>query len=569
MPTSPEQPEPSPGSGGSAPTRGGAFRLGLTLKIVGLTGLCIAIVAAILGVSFGREVKSLLRDDLTTRGRMAALALANTSATLLFANDVSGLDALATATLADVPGAAYVVLRDEAGEVLAEAAEASLGAARPTAIPASDVELGSRSLERAVTVGGREMLHLLALVTFKGKTQEQYLDPLGLDATGGAAGAGAAGVKVLGTVEIGFPIAHLNARIAAASRRAYGIAAAAFAACLLLLFPLARVTTRPLAELSRAALGIAEGDLRQDVRRSGNDEVADLGRSFARMVGELQGMLGELKEAAGALAQESDAMLSAATRQAAMASQQSAAVAEMDASMREIAQTAAMSTEHADRVIEVTRTAEASSRAGEGVVEEAVGSTAHVEEQVTSIAARLGDLSSRVSRIGDITASVKDLAAQSNILALNAAIQAGRGGEAGAGFVVIAREMRTLAEQSAGAAGQIPRLLSEIVASTQAAAAATAQGSEKARSTAELARRAGSTIGNLTAVCRESAEAARYIAESSRQQATGVNEVVTALGQLASAAEGSVEGSEEMRRVAERLKSVSGRLTRLADRYRN
>lgn len=541
-------------------------RLGLTAKIVGISSLSIALVAVILALSFGREVEKLLRQELTTRGRMAALSLANTAASLYFAQDLTGLYALADATLADVPGASYVILRDERGAILGEDVDEALGKARPAAVPAAEMDLGGRLLERTIQLDGKEMLHLVALVSFKSKAEAQYLDPLGLNP---AAGANTAGVKVLGTVELGFPVATLTAQIAAASRRSIGLAALVFAACLIAMIPLARYTTRPLAVLSQAALGIAEGDLRQDVGRSGNDEVADLARSFTRMIEGLQSMLAELKEAAAALAQESDAMLAAATRQAAMAAQQSASITEMNASIREIAQTSSAATDHADRVIVVTQAAEETSRAGEGIVEEAVGSTAHVEQHVGAIAVRLGDLSSRVSQIGEIISTVKDLASRSNVLALNAAIQASRSGEASAGFSVIAREMRALAEQSSGTAGEVPKLLGEIVESTQAAAAATQQGTDKARSTAALARRAGTTIGNLTNVCRESASAARHIAESSRQQATGVNEVVAALSQLARAADGNVQGGEEMRRVAERLKAVSERLTRLADRYRS
>ncbi|HET8540690.1 MAG TPA: methyl-accepting chemotaxis protein [Anaeromyxobacter sp.] len=560
--------DPAPDQARSAAAVAGrarAIRLGLTVKIVAISGFCIALVALILAVSFGREAEKMLQDELSTRGRLAVLSLANTSATLIFAQDISGLEGLAAATLADVPDAAYVVVRDERGETLADAAEEALGRARPPPTPLADLELGSRFVQRTVSVADREMLHVVALVTFKAKSDAQYMDPLGLAPETGAAG----GLKILGSVEIGFPLARLGSQIAAASRRSVGLAALVLVACLAAMFPLARLTTRPLVDLSRAALGIAAGDLRQHVRRSGNDEVADLAGSFGRMVAELQSMLAELKEAAAALAQESDAMVGAATRQAAMAAQQSASVAEMNASIREIAQTSSAATDHADRVIAVTQTAEESSRAGEGVVEEAIGSTAHVEQHVGAIAARLGDLSSRVGQIGDIIATVKDLAARSNVLALNAAIQAARSGEASAGFSVIAREMRSLAEQSSGTAGEVPKLLGEIVETTQAAATATQQGTEKARSTAALARRAGSAIGNLAGVCRESAVAARHIAESSRQQATGVNDVVAALAQLARAADGNVEGSEEMRRVAERLKAVSGRLTGIAERYRS
>lgn len=542
------------------------LRLTLTVKVVALAAVPIALVALILAFSFGSEVEKLLKEELTSRGRMAALALANTSASHVFAQDFGSLETLATATLADVPGAAYVVVRGERGEMLASAVQEAVGKARPDAVPLSEIDPETRFLQRTVTLAGQEMLHVVALVSFKSRGESQYMDPFGLNPT---AGVGTAAIRLLGSVEIGFPLADLHGRINAASRRSLALAALVFGACLLAMIPLARVTTRPLGQLSKAALGIAQGDLRQEVKRVGDDEVADLGRSFARMVSELQSMLGELKEAAAALAQESDAMLGAATKQAAMATEQSASVSQMNASIREIAQTSSTATDHADRVIEVTQTAEESSRAGEGIVEEAVGSTTHVEQHVSAISSKLGDLSGRVNQIGDIIATVKDLALRSNVLALNAAIQASRSGEQGASFSVIAREMRALAEQSSGTAGEVPKLLGEIVEYTQAAAAATQQGAEKARSTAALARRAGATIGNLANVCRESATAARQIAESSRQQATGVNEVVTALAQLARTAEGNVEGSEEMRRVAERLKVVSGRLTRLAERYRS
>ena len=83
---------------------------------------------------------------------MAVLSLANTSTTLVFAQDVSGLQALAAATLADVPGAAYVLVRDERGETLAEAVEESLGNARPAAVSFAEQDLGG-PLRRAHPLG--------------------------------------------------------------------------------------------------------------------------------------------------------------------------------------------------------------------------------------------------------------------------------------------------------------------------------------------------------------------------------------------------------------------------------
>ncbi len=551
---------------GTAAGQGGPerwrLRVPLSLKIAGLVGVSAALVAMILAYSFAREAERMLRQELSSRGRLAVLTLANGSAGLLLSQDVAALDRLTTTTLGELRDAAYVVVRDETGAALAHAARGAFPAERP---PGGESPPGEeeRLREQTLGVGGQEVLHLSARVRFTPKTAAQYLDPLGLHPEP----ASDSGARLLGSVEIGFPAAELRGQVNAATRRSIGLAAVVFLACVVAMFPLARFATRPLTSLSAAALGMAAGNLRQHVRTTSNDEVADLARSFARMVAELQAMVGELRDAAATLARESETMLAAATRHAATATEQSASLTQMNASVKEIAQTSGAAIEHADRVIRATQSAEESSQAGDSLVEEAVKSTTAVEAQVGTIGSRLADLSGRAGEIGEIIGKVKDLALRSNVLALNAAIHAGRNGESGSSFTVIAREMRSLAEQSSATAGEVPRLLGQIAEAVQAAAAATQQGADQARSTAGLAQRAGATIGSLAGVCRESSAAAREIAESARQQASGVHEIVSALEQLARASEENVEGSDDMKRMAERLQSVSGRLSALVERY--
>ena len=179
-------PDPGGGAEGPAPSRGKRSRFGLTGKIVATAAISIALVAVILAASFARDVRGLLQDELGTRGRMAALALANTATTLVLSQDVTGLEALAAATLSDVPGSAYVIVRDESGRTLAHATQASLGEALAAAPDLAALGLGERLLEHTVRLGREDVLELAALVTFKGKADVQYLDPLGLAPAAGA-----------------------------------------------------------------------------------------------------------------------------------------------------------------------------------------------------------------------------------------------------------------------------------------------------------------------------------------------------------------------------------------------
>src|SRR5262249_22617799 len=157
--------------------------------------------------------------------------------------------------------------------------------------------------------------------------------------------------------------------------------------------------------------------------------------------------------------------------------QQASAINETSSTASEIAQTSQQATEYATSVIKITEKSEDLSRDGQKVVSESVAGMEKLGEQVRAIAASITDLSERTLQIGDIIATVKDVAEQSNLLALNASIEAAKAGEHGRGFAVVAMEMRNLAEQSKLAAGQVRAILSEVQKGTRVAVAATEEGS--------------------------------------------------------------------------------------------
>jgi methyl-accepting chemotaxis protein len=163
---------------------------------------------------------------------------------------------------------------------------------------------------------------------------------------------------------------------------------------------------------------------------------------------------------------------------------------------------------------------------------------------------------------------VKDLAEQSNLLALNASIEASKAGEHGRGFAVVAMEMRNLAEQSKQAAVQVRAILSEIQKGAREASSATDEGAKRAASTMELSRSAGEAIEGLQGVIKESAQAARQIANDTRQQTIGVEQMVTAIAELSTAIHDSAAGAKAIEEGTESLAAVSLRLSEALRRYR-
>jgi methyl-accepting chemotaxis protein len=330
-----------------------------------------------------------------------------------------------------------------------------------------------------------------------------------------------------------------------------------------------RPLVRSLEELATAAATVAGGDLSPRIDHlRGRGEIGVLATAFVSMVKGLQATLSELREATARLDQEATDILASVTRQAATSSEQAAAITQTSTTASEIAQTAKQATEHADSVIQMTQRSEELSEEGLKVVEEAVVSSAALGDQVKRIAATMADLSERTQQVGEIVATVKDLAEQSNLLALNASIEASKAGEHGRGFAVVALEMRNLAEQSKAAAGQVRAILSEIQKGTRDASLATDEGAKRAVRTVTLSRSAGEAIEGLAMVIRESALAARQIANNTRQQTIGVEQMVAAISELSTTINESADGSHVIEQGATTLTGVSRRLGEAVRRYR-
>jgi methyl-accepting chemotaxis protein len=224
----------------------------------------------------------------------------------------------------------------------------------------------------------------------------------------------------------------------------------------------AKSVSEPVIALKEAALQIGAGQLDSRVSVRSRDEIGVLGNAFNQMAANLQNINRELGEAASTLSSSASQILASTSQVAASASQTAAAITQTTATVEEVKQTAQLSSQKARAVAEGAQRSAEVSQAGNRSVSESIGGMERVREQMTSIAESVINLSEQSQAIGDIINTVNDLAEQSNLLAVNAAIEAAKAGEHGKGFAVVAQEVKSLAEQSKQATTQVRTILNEI-----------------------------------------------------------------------------------------------------------
>jgi methyl-accepting chemotaxis protein len=191
-----------------------------------------------------------------------------------------------------------------------------------------------------------------------------------------------------------------------------------------------------------------------------------------------------------------------------------------------------------------------------------------IRQRVDAIARDILTLSQQGQQIADIIATVNDVADQSNILALNAGIEAAKAGEQGKGFAVVATEVRNLAEQSKQATAQVRAILGEVQQATAGAVAATEQGTKVVEEGQRLAVRAGDVIRTQADTIRGAAHAVQQIAASAHQQSIGMDQVALAMKNLTESTGHFVTGARQSQLAAEDLNRLAHQLTVMTDRYR-
>lgn len=325
----------------------------------------------------------------------------------------------------------------------------------------------------------------------------------------------------------------------------------------------------PIGKLTVAARIVKDGDFTQKIEVGSRDEIGDLAQVFAELVDRLREIPESLRESVELLSASVENLSMSAVEQSTMIASQAAALHEMQATVNEIKQTSRTAADKAAGVVRVAQRAEELDRVGGAAIESTLKGLADVHGEVGSIAEQIGQLAERARQIGNITETVKDLADQSNMLALNAAIEAVRSGEHGKGFTVVAREIRSLADQSIQATNHARSILGEVGNAIRLTVTRTDTGMQKMEAGLVQARASGESLRELSEIVRDNFAAVRQIGAVVSQQNAGVAQMSGAVGDLSKMMDGIVERIDATNRAVADLRVATRKVTELVQRFRS
>jgi methyl-accepting chemotaxis protein len=332
---------------------------------------------------------------------------------------------------------------------------------------------------------------------------------------------------------------------------------------------LARNIADPLRVLSGVAQQIANGNLSVTIPAGdGDDELGILTRAFGQMVETLRRYTAELSQAAGQLGAAASEILAATVQVASGTAETAISINETTTTVEQMRQAAQLSAQKAQNVYESAQRVALGSQTGQKAVDETAIVMDRIREQMETIAQTVVRLSEQSQSIGGIIASVTDLADQSNLLAVNAAIEAAKAGEQGKGFAVVAQEIKSLAEQSKQATAQVRGILSEVQKATSSAVMATEQGSKAVEAGVKQGTQAGEATRVLRETSGEALQAAVQIATASQQQVVGMDQIGVAMESINQAGSQNAGSMKQMENAVKNQHELGQKLKGLVEQFK-
>jgi methyl-accepting chemotaxis protein len=579
-------------------------RFGLLFKIIMFLAVTLVPLAAITWWVSVQELRKSMTSEFTTKGTAIARSLASSGVDLLLTRDASTVQAIVD-QFAAIPGVAYVMMYDPKKTLVAH----TFAPLVPSGIVEMNVVPGEttqqiRDIEFADPVSGKI---------------RQIID-IGVPVLAGQ----------LGTVRVGMDKAIIEAAAIRAGKDLLLVFGGVSVAAVLAGVVFARRITQPVAQVVKVAERVGRGDLSQLVTVRSRDEIGQLAMTFNDtvvrlrslvqteterdeerrkreelqrnitrflnvateiaqgdltrrgdvtsdvlgsvvdainvMVGELATIIADVRQAAQQVSASATEMIGAMDQTATGAQTQSRDAVGVSRAMEDLTSSMRRTAENAEAAAAAAqRTLDSSNRGGEAV-RSSLSGMQQIRGEVQGISKKIKNLADRSLEISEIVNTIDEIAAQTDLVALNAAIEAAGAGEAGQRFAIVADEVRKLAERSAKAAKDIVGLIKGIQTETQEAVVAMEEGTRQVEAGYKVTVQTGERLREIGEISQKSAALASEISQAAQNQAHGVENAAVAVQAIAGVAVKTEKASAETRKTMDHLARVAeelmGNLTR-------
>lgn len=475
-----------------------------------------------------------LEESTNTQAQITARLIgANSTGALAFLDAASATETLSSLELDDnITGA---VIFDESGSAFANFA------ARGTAASSLPVRPGPNAILRHEDLGYIELY-----------------EPINMDG------------DMIGTIYLRVSLREYQQVVSAYLTSAFGIVIGIAAMALAISFFVQRSIVTPINQVVDALRDIAEGDgdLTQRIKVTSDDEVGQLAHWFNVFVGRIHGVVTKFKDssfnltsAAEQLSATTNQTANGANRQQSEIAQVASAMAEMASTVEEVARNVGMAASDAEN-------ADLESNKGAEVVAQTMQAINELARDIDRASEVITQLQKESDNIGSVLDVIRGIAEQTNLLALNAAIEAARAGEQGRGFAVVADEVRTLASRTQASTEEIQEMIQKLQTGARQAVTVMGKGKEQASSSVEHAGRAGQSLQAITKAVSVIKDMSNQIASASEEQSAVTIEIKQNINNISQVANDTAIGSKEISAGSDELARLALEMKRLVGQFK-
>jgi len=305
-----------------------------------------------------------------------------------------------------------------------------------------------------------------------------------------------------------------------------------------------------------------------DLEVTSQDELGKATLALNGMKNNLGDVLRSIASSSERLASASEEISASANEQAAGADMQRSQTGQVATAMQEMSATVLEISGNSGRAAEAARKASDTARQGGKIVEDTLGKMRGIARSVEETAKKVHGLGTRSDQIGQIVGVIDDIADQTNLLALNAAIEAARAGEQGRGFAVVADEVRKLAERTSKATKEIAAMIQSIQGETKRAVEAMESGTKQVEAGVATTQEAGNSLGAIIESAEQVGEMVTHIATAATEQSAATGEVNANLEQIAKITAETAEGAQQSAKACHDLSSLALDLQNLVGQFK-